>query len=102
MNTEERLSKIEDKLDCVLEKIGETIPRVKEHHRTLYGNGNPGLKTIMETHIEAEKHCPARLAYTEERKKTNIAAVAMIIAALSFIITGVSVAITVIEYSKGP
>ena len=87
MTTDERLSKIDDKLDMVLEIIHGTVPMVKNHEATLYGNGKPGLKQELATHIEAEKYCPAKVAFTDERKRTNIAVVAVVISGVSLMCT---------------
>jgi hypothetical protein len=95
MTVDERLSKIEDKIDTVLEIVHSTIPKVKDHQNTLYGNGKPGLKEDFAKHVEAEKFCPAKLAYTDERKKTHIAMVAVVISGISLICTIVLVVLTV-------
>lgn len=90
--TDERLATIERKVDTILEKIGEALPRVTEHHKTLYGEGpqNPGLQTRFERHETAENLCPARIAYSDERKKINIAAIAVIFSAVSVIVAIIS------------
>lgn len=102
MTTDERLSKIEEKLDAVLEVVHSTIPKVHDHDTTLYGNGKPGLKEEFARHTEAEKFCPARLAFTEERKKTNMAAIAVVISGLSLLCTMVLVAVNVFKLGAKP
>lgn len=83
MTNEERDDLIRETHDAIV----RIMPMVKNHETTLYGNGKPGLKEELAVHIEAERHCPARLAYTEDRKKTNVATIAVIIAFFSFLST---------------
>lgn len=40
----------------------------EDHHKTLYGNGDPGLKAKLQEVQQAQQTCPARLAITIERR----------------------------------
>lgn len=102
MTTDERLSKIEDKLDAVLEVVHGVLPKVGEHHVALFGNGKPGLKEDFAKHLEAEKFCPARLAFTDERKKTSIALVAVVVSGVSLCCTIVLVVISIYKLGVRP
>lgn len=63
--------------------------RVKEHHTTLYGNGQPGLSTDVTLLQERQVECPARIATTIKAKRLNIANVLMALAIIAFLLNGV-------------
>ena len=79
------------------DKVMEIAPMVNNHDKTLYGNGQPGLKEQFATHVEAEKHCAAKLAFSVEGKKFNISMVMMVVAIIGLM---ASVALGIINAIK--
>ena len=77
----------EEKIDEILATVTRMEPMVKEHHTTLYGNGQPGLSKKMVLLEERQDSCPARKASTEEsravKKRLSIGVIAIVIATLS-------------------
>ncbi len=65
--------------------------KVDEHHTTLYGNGNAGLKEDMALTMQRQKDCPARKAATAEGKRLSLATVAVAIAIISCVTSVVAV-----------
>lgn len=56
MTADERLGRIEDKLDRLIETTAASVAlhdacrrQQREHHATLYGNGRDGIKTRVES-----------------------------------------------------
>lgn len=98
MTNEERDRMILETHDTVI----TVIPMIKNHEATLYGNGKPGLKQDFATHVEAEKWCPARLAASDERKKTNIAVIAVVVSGISLLCTMILVVISVYRLGIKP
>ena len=99
MTNEERDEMIMEMHDIV---VG-VAPMVKDHHKTLYGNGddNKGIKTRMvlieerhTTHIES---CPARKAASLDNRNYSIAKVMMIIAILSLFASTILGAIALVK-----
>lgn len=81
----------EQKIDKIYEVCCKIEPMVEEHHITLYGNGQPGLKEDVTILQERQENCPARKAATVEGKRLNIAAWALaisIITGIGFLIIG--------------
>ncbi len=81
---------IEEKVDKILETVLPLVPMVEEHHITLYGNGQPGIKEELVLVKQRQKDCPARKAATNEGKKISIAHAALIVSIISCIIVTVS------------
>ncbi len=85
----------DEKIDKILKICGKIEPMVEEHHRTLYGNGQPGLSKDVIVLQQRQEDCPARKATTAEGKKLNIATIAIIIASVSCVSSIILGAITV-------
>ena len=83
MTNEERDKLIRETHEAVIMMKG----RVEDHHITLFGNGKPGLKEDMAVVKTNYKNCPARLAASNDNKRTNIAYIMMVIAIVSLIVT---------------
>lgn len=51
-----------------------TAALVNDHHKTLYGNGRPGLDDrVKELEVE-RRNCPARIAFVHGHRQTDRAA----------------------------
>ena len=85
----------DEKIDKILETVLPLGRMVDEHHTTLYGNGQPGLKEDVALMSQRQDDCPARKATTAEGKRTNIALFALIVSIISCL-TCVSVAIVTV------
>jgi len=75
--------------------------KVDEHHQTLYGNGNAGLKQDLALLALRQKDCPARIATTAKGKRLNLAYVAVAIAVISCVTSVVSV-VALVSRLAGP
>ena len=87
----------EEKVDKILEIVSRVEPMVKDHHNTLYGNGQPGLSKDVVLLRQKQADCPARKAATTESKRLNIATLALMIAVISCITSAVLGIITFIK-----
>jgi len=88
------MATIAEKVDKILMIVSRVEPMVQEHHNTLYGNGNAGLKQDMALTMQKQADCPARKAATVEGKRLRLAHVAMVVAIISCIVS------TVVAVSK--
>jgi hypothetical protein len=83
MTNDERDRMIMETHDAVLTITG----MVHDHHKTLYGNGQPGLKDRFLVVEKAHTECPAREAYSataaRSRRELYVAALSVLIAALA-------------------
>ena len=83
MTNEERDALIRETHDAVL----TMSVMVRDHHKTLYGNGQPGLKDRFLVVEKAHTECPAREAYgataSRARRELYVAALGVLIAALA-------------------
>ena len=81
MNNEER--------DAMLIEMHADIKlftsKVDEHDKTLYGNSKPGLSKDVTLLQERQEACPARIANQTDSKRLNIARVAVILMAITFV-----------------
>lgn len=77
----------DDKINKIYDVVIRLEPMVMNHHTTLYGNSKPGLKEDMAIQKLNYEKCPARLAASNDNKRTNIAYVMMVIAIISLIVT---------------
>lgn len=77
----------DDKINKIYDVVIRLQPMVEDHHTTLYGNSKPGLKEDMAIQKLNYEKCPARLAASNDNKRTNIAYVMMVIAIISLIVT---------------
>ncbi|HRT50079.1 MAG TPA: hypothetical protein P5279_06280 [Anaerohalosphaeraceae bacterium] len=77
----------DDKINKIYDVVIRLQPMVEDHHTTLYGNGKPGLKEDVAIQKLNYKNCPARLAASNDNKRTNIAYIMMVIAIISLIVT---------------
>ena len=70
----------EEKIDKIYDIVVRVEPMVTDHHKTLYGNGQPGLSKDVLTLQNNEKNCPARKAASNDSKRLTLATAMMIIA----------------------
>ena len=87
----------EEKIDKIYYTVIKLEPLVKEHHNTLYGNGQPGLSKDVLVLKQRQNDCPARLAVSSDNKRLGIATVLMVIAVIGLI---ASTAFGVLNYLK--
>jgi hypothetical protein len=83
MTNDERDALIRETHDAVL----TMSVMVQDHHKTLYGNGQPGLKDRFLVVEKAHTECPAREAYSataaRSRRELYVAAFGVLIAAIA-------------------
>lgn len=94
MTNDDRDKKISETHTAVMvmtEKFNVMTEKVDEHHTTLYGNGDAGLKEDMALTIQRQEDCPARKAATTEGKRLSLATAALVIAVISCIASAVAV-----------
>ena len=92
------MSTTDEKVDKILLIVTRFAPMVEEHHKTLYGNGNPGVKEDLSLTMQKQRDCPARKAMTTDAKRLGLANIAIIIAVISCV---TSVAAAVVTIYRG-
>jgi len=73
----------DQKIDKIYDIVIKLEPMVKEHRKTLYGNGKIGVVEVLSLLSERQNECPARKSISTENKKLKLAYVMMIVAVLS-------------------
>jgi len=59
--------------------------QVVDHHGTLYGNGQPGIKDRLVTVENNQDNCPARVAATKDKRMFYVAAISVFISCIAVI-----------------
>lgn len=94
MTNEERICKIEEKVDKIHEIVSSVVPMIKEHRTTLYGNGKEGLKEEFAILKQKQEDCPARIAQTMSGKALEISNKRLIISNIVAVIGIISLIMT--------
>ena len=79
-----------EKLDKILEEVSGLKPLVSDHHRTLYGNGQTGLKDRMTTLEERQRSCVAVKGHAR----------ANVLLAIQIVLCGVAIFSVIITFIK--
>lgn len=69
----------DDKLSELHGMVSVLVSRDKDHHATLYGNGQPGLVSIVAQLGTTQRQCPARARSARDDRMFYIAAVSLVI-----------------------
>lgn len=75
-----------EKLDKIMVDIAEIVPMVKDHHNTLYGNGQPGLAKQVTILEQTQKNCSARKNTNRFNYMALLRTIGVIVAVISAII----------------
>lgn len=62
--------------------VAVVASKVDDHHTALFGNGSPGVKARVQTLEDDQRQCPARAAYTTERRSFRAVWAGIIVAGL--------------------
>ena len=76
-----------EKIDKIYDIVISLDPVVKNHQKTLYGNGRKGLKDDVLLLKNNQQNCPARKSVSNEAKRLNVSYVMMAIAIVVAVIS---------------
>jgi len=81
----------DDKLIELHGMVSVLVSRDRDHHSTLYGNGQPGLVSCVAQLVTTQQQCPARARADRDDRMFYIAAISVVIsvAAVALGIAGV-------------
>lgn len=79
-----------EKLDRILEEVSGLKPLVSDHHKTLYGNGQEGLKDRTTVLEERQRNCVA----VKSHARANI------LLAIQILLCGVAIFSVIINFTK--
>jgi len=64
-------------------QMGEVLAKVKDHHVTLYGNGQPGMRDKLVAIEQKQITCPARNRAKRDNRQFWVAFAAVVVAAIA-------------------